>query len=185
MIGRVLLRAARRCCAWWRRDETGATVVELGIAMVGLGIISMTMMSFFVSATAVEDLHKADDTALEQIRDARARLSRDVREARRFTAIGRFGFTVWIDEQWDDVIDVGELVTWGINTDGALFRSTDGANRLEAQGLLVDLSAFSYDSTHPDYATMIDVHLVAAVDDAAGVGGTRTLDTEVSLRNVP
>jgi hypothetical protein len=160
-------------------------VVELAVSMLGLGIVSMTMMSFFVSATAVEDLHKADDVALEQVRDARARLSRDVREARRFTSIGQYGFTVWIDEQWDDVVDIGELVTWGINTDGALFRSTSDTNRIEARGLVVDQSSFTYDSVNPYYATMIEVHLVAVVDDAAEVGGTRTLDTEVSLRNVP
>jgi hypothetical protein len=165
--------------------EAGATVVELAIAMIGLGIISMTMMSFFVGATSVEDLHKADDLALEQIRDARARLSRDVREARRFTSIGQYGFTVWIDQQWDNVIDVGELVTWGIDTDGALFRSSDGSDRIEARGLLLDQSRFTYDSVLADHATMIEVHLVVGVDDAAEVGGTRSLDTEVSLRNVP
>lgn len=179
------LPSSRRRLGPLRQADTGTTVVELALAMVGLAVISMTMMSFFVGATAVDDLHEADDVALEQIRDARARLSRDVREARRFTAIGQYGFTVWIDEQWDDVVDAGELVTWGINTDGALFRSAGAANRIEARGLSVEQSAFAYDSNHPAYATMIDVHLVALVDDAAGVGTTRSLDTEVSLRNVP
>ncbi len=174
-----------------RRDllqgSAGFSVIELSIALAGLLVVSSVMMSFFVGVARVDGVHTADDTALEQLRDARQRMSRDIREARRFYATWPLGFTVWLDAGWDEVIDAGELVTWSVDEAGNLRRSVGEASRIEAGGISLSESYFTFDSTMPGSVTSMQMHLVVVVgrpgDGAAA--GTRALDTEITLRNVP
>jgi type II secretory pathway pseudopilin PulG len=169
-----------------RPDETGSagfTLIEISIALAGLAVVATMLMTVFVGANKVDDLHTSDDTALEQLREARQRMSRDVREARRFTSIGSRDFTVWVDEGWDEVIGSGELITWTIYETGDLVRSTDFAERVEASGVSYADSWFGFDATVAASVTRMEIHLAAPVE--SGLGGTRTLDTEITLRNVP
>ncbi|MBN2113829.1 MAG: hypothetical protein JW785_06860 [Acidimicrobiia bacterium] len=166
------------------REAAGLTLVELALAMAGMALVATTMVSVFVGATRVEQVQAADDAAQEAVRDARSRLAKDVREARRFTAAGPASFSVWIDYEWDAVMPAAEVVTWSVNSSGALVRTVgSSAGRVEAWGLSGAESRFSYDSTLPAQITRAFVHLVVGV---AGPGdGARTLDFEVALRNVP
>ena len=165
----------------------GFTLVEMSIALAGLLLISGMMMSFFVGAARIDEVHTSDDTALEQLRDARQRMSRDVREARRFYTIWSSGFTVWIDAGWDEVIGAGELVTWSLDEAGNLWRSVGEASRIEARSISVYESSFTFDAAVPASVTAMQIHLVVVVgrpgDGAAA--GTRSLDTEITMRNVP
>jgi len=165
----------------------GFTLIELSIAMSGLLLISAVMMSFFVGATRIDAVHSSDDVALEQLRDARQRMSRDVREARRFTATWPLGFTVWIDDGWDEIIGPGELVTWSVDVAGNLWRAAGDDSRIEARGLSVAESYFAFDSSTPSGVTSMRIHLVARVEGPSDGSstGTRSLETEISLRNVP
>ena len=169
------------------QDSAGFTLIELSIALAGLLVVSSVMMSFFVGVARVDGVHTSDDTALEQLRDARQRMSRDIREARRFYAISPLGFTVWLDTGWDEVIDPGELITWSVDEGGNLRRSIGEASRVEARGISLYESYFAFDSTMPGSVTSMQMHLVVVVgrpgDGAAA--GTRALDTEITLRNVP
>lgn len=164
--------------------EAGVTLVELAITMAGLALVSTAMISLFVGTTRVDEAQAADDAAQEAVRDARARLAKDVREARRFTAIGYTSFTVWLDDEWDGVMPSGELVTWSINSTGGLVRAVgDAGGRVEAWGISRSDSRFSYDSTVAAQVTRAYLHLVVGV--AGPEAAYRTLDFEVSLRNVP
>lgn len=163
--------------------ESGFSVVELVVAMAGMALVSLMMLSVFTGATEVDELHAADDAALEQLRDARERMSRDVRQARRFTAVAGNGFTVWIDEGWDEVIGPGELVSWWFDSTGRLQRRSGDVTRLEARDVAFDLSYFSFDSVEPTDVTAMAMHLVVVVDSRTGT--TRALDTEITLRNMP
>jgi len=174
-----------------RRDAVdgsgGFSLVELSIAMAGLLLISSAIVSFFVGAARVDAVHTADDKALEQLRDARQRMSRDVREARRFTTTWPKGFTVWIDDGWDEVMGDGELVTWSVDIAGNLWRSAGDDSRIEARGLSVAESYFAFDAPTPSSVASMLMHLVVVVEgpgDGTAVG-TRSLDTKISLRNVP
>ncbi len=174
----------------WRPSRevasAGFTLVEVSIAMAGLLLISAVMTSFFVGATRVDATHTADDEALEQLRDARQRMSRDVREARRFTATWEQGFTIWIDDGWDEVAPAEEFVTWSIDEGGYLRRSVGEASRVEARGLDRSASYFAFDAPLPSSVTSMQMHLVVLVRDPGGrTIGTRSLDTEITLRNVP
>jgi hypothetical protein len=151
--------------------------------MAGLAIVSAMLLSIFAGATNTEALHSADDEALEQLRDARQQMSRDVRQARRFTTIASNGFTIWIDEGWDEVVEPGELVSWWFDSSGDLHRSAGDASTVKASGLSPEHSSFSYDSAIASDVTAMALHLEVLVDD--GLGGMRGLDTEITLRNMP
>jgi type II secretory pathway component PulJ len=162
----------------------GFTLVELSVALAGAAVIAVMMTSFFVGATRVDELHGADDDALTQLRDARQRISRDVREARRFTWIETNSFSVWVDDGWDEEIGSDEIVTWSIDEAGNLRRSVGAASRIEARDLSVGESWFAFDAVVASSVTSMEMHLVAVVEDRAGTG-RRTLDTEITMRNVP
>jgi hypothetical protein len=168
----------------WPHDGAGVSLVELAITMAGLALVATGMVSLFVAATGVDRVQAADDFAQEAVRDARSRLAKDVREARRFTAAATTSFTVWLDDEWDGVMPAVELVTWSITTAGGLSRAVgDGTGRVEAWGLSRADSRFTYDSTLAAQITQAYVHLVVEV--AGPAAAYRTLDFEVSLRNVP
>ena len=175
----------RKCRPRWRLPgEAGMSLVELAIAMAGLALVSTAMVSIFVGTTRMDQVQAADDAAQEAMRDARGRLAKDVREARRFIAIGPAAFTVWLDDEWDGQMPGAEVVTWSVNSSGSLVRSVgDGAGRVEASGLSAANSRFTYDSTSAAQVTRAYVHLVVGVSGPEA--GERTLDFEVSLRNVP
>lgn len=178
------MRQRLRPLPGWGAGTAGVTLIELAITMAGLALVSTALISFFVGATRMDQVQAADDSAQEAVRDARSRLARDVREARRFVAIGSTGFTVWVDDDWDGVMPAEELVTWSIGSAGALTRTVgDGTGRVEAGGLNPADSRFRYDSTLAAQVTRAYVHLVVGVGGPGG--GARTLDFEVSLRNVP
>lgn len=169
------------------QDSAGFTVIELSIALAGLLVVSSLMMSFFVGAARVDGVQTSDDKALEQLRDARQRMSRDIREARRFYAIWPLGFTVWIDTGWDEVIGAGELISWSVDEGGNLRRSVGEASRVEVRGISLNESYFTFDSAMPGSVTSMRMYLVVVVGrpgDGAEAG-TRALDTEITLRNVP
>jgi type II secretory pathway pseudopilin PulG len=165
----------------------GFTLIELSIAMGGLLLVSAVMMSFFVGATRVDATHTSDDVALEQLRDARQRMSRDVREARRFTSAWSHGFTVWVDDGWDEVIGTNELITWSIDVGGNLRRTAGEDSRVEARGLSLSDSAFSFDSAVASSITTMRIRLAVLVEGPGdgATAGVRSLETEISLRNVP
>ena len=166
------------------RKEAGVTLVELAVTMASLALVSTAMVSVFVETTQVDQAQAADDAAQEAVRDARGRLAKDIREARRFTAVSGTSFTVWLDDEWDGVMASAELVTWSIDSTGALLRAVgDAGGRVEARGVSRSDSRFTYDHAVAAQVTRAYFHLV--VEMAGPQPASRTLDFEVSLRNVP
>ena len=158
--------------------------MELAITMAGLALISTAIVAFLVGTTRVDQAQAADDSAQEAVRDARGRLAKDIREARRFTAVSPTSFTVWVDDEWDGVMASAELVTWSVESTGALVRAAgEAAGRVEARGLSQSDSRFTYDHTVAAQVTRAYLHLILGV--AGPQATSRSVDFEVSLRNVP
>jgi type II secretory pathway component PulJ len=166
-----------------RSSDQGLTLVELMVALFGLGILGMVMVGVFVATNRVDHQHEADDRAMAELQTAQGLITKDLRRAERLTVIAEKTVTMWIDESRDGTADDGELVSWVVETDGDLARSTDtGVYGVLATRLSYADSGFAYDSSYPDLARRVSVHL-AAVVLSPGVGGERYVATEVFLRN--
>lgn len=158
--------------------------MELAITMAGLALVSAAMVAFLVGTTRVDQAQAADDAAQEAVRDARGRLAKDIREARRFTAVSPTSFTVWVDDEWDGVMASAELITWSIDSTGALMRAVgEAGGRVEARGVSQSDSRITYDHAVAAQVTRTYLHLVVGVTGPQVA--SRTVDFEVSLRNVP
>ncbi|MFH1330397.1 MAG: hypothetical protein ABIJ48_07100 [Actinomycetota bacterium] len=166
-----------------RGPDQGLTLVELMVALFGLAILGTVMVGVFVATNRVDHQHEADDRAMAELRTAQELMTKDLRRAERLVVIGEKTVTMWIDESRDDTADEGELITWAVESDGDLARSTDvGVYGVLATGLSYADSGFSYDSAYPDLTRRVSVHL-AAVVSSPGVEGARYVATEVFLRN--
>jgi type II secretory pathway pseudopilin PulG len=160
------------------------TLIEIMMSLAGLAVVAAALISAFAVVTGVDALHSSDDAALQTLREVRQRISRDVREARGFVVIGPAAFTVWMDDDWDGVQDLGERITWVLSADGSLrWVDNDENSTVLIRGLDPDLSGFSYDSNSPSNVRSATVSLVSKV--TAGIGGERSIEFDVSLRNIP
>jgi Tfp pilus assembly protein FimT len=170
----------RRRTRFRLRSDRGVTLVELSVSMFGLAFLSAIMLSWFVGASRVDELHRSDDEVIQELRVARELLTKDIRRARSITAAAPTSLTVWLDADRDLIADDGELVTWAITTDGEFVRSTDtGSAVAHAGSLVVDASSFVYDDVMPASITSVSFHFVARLED----GGQRSMSSEISLRN--
>jgi type II secretory pathway pseudopilin PulG len=159
-------------------------LIEVMVSIAGLAVIATMLISIFVGVTRVNATHDADDRALLTLREARQRVTRDVREARGFLVATPASMTLWDDEDWDGVRDTGEMVTWALGSGGTLTRSTDaGDSVIVVEGLDGVVSGFTYDSATVLNIRSVEVSLVSTVETDAG--GDRALQFEVSLRNMP
>lgn len=166
-------------------DDAGASIVELGVAMIVTAVMSAALVTWMSSAGATVALHIEDDVVVQDLRVAKELIGRELRIAEDVLAAEHNLVTVWVDEDDDDFADGGERVTWFIGTDGHLWRWTDTSDQQVQASRLIEGSSFGYDS--PDVAgiTQITVTLVAEVDPGeASVGpGTRRISMQIHLRN--
>jgi type II secretory pathway pseudopilin PulG len=164
--------------------DGGMTLVELGISLAGLAVIATMLTPFFVGVTRVDRLHEADDAALVTLRQVRQRITRDVREARGFVVASPLTMTVWLDADWDGIQDTGERVSWALLDDGSLARLTDnGGSVTVVGGLDPAASGFTYSSSSPQDIRTATIRLESPV--AVDGGGDRSMEFDVSLRNMP
>lgn len=166
-------------------DDRGASIVELGVAMIVTAVMSAALVSWMSSAGATIALHTEDDVVVQDLRVAKERIGRELRVAEDVLEAGHNLVTIWVDDDDDDFTDAGERITWYLGTDGNLWRWTDTSEgQVQASRLRSD-SQFGYDS--PDLAaiTQITVTLFAEVDptEAGGEPGTRHLAIQIHLRN--
>jgi hypothetical protein len=168
-----------RIRAMLSRDE-GVTIVELGIGMILSAMVGIALVTWMTSAIGAANHHRDDDHAVQGLREAHERITREVRVARALLEASEAHLVLWIDENWDDEQDQGEIVTWALG-DGALTRTVSGAGEpLEVlTGVDVAASEFTFDSEPAEEARVVGILLVAEVGDR----GSRSMSTVILLRN--
>jgi len=171
-----------RCLRRLRADERGLSVAELGVSMVITAIVSVIMVTWVVAVTRTDELHQADDNALQQLRMAKERITRDLRRAEGITVADPHQVTVWLDDDRDGFVDGGELITWTITQGGDLVRSTDETLGVTEAERLSYRAGFLFDATLPAEVETVHVELVVLVE-SAGRLEERTIQTDVHLRN--
>ena len=163
-----------------RRGEAGVSLLEMSVSMFGLAFVSAIMLSWFIGANRVEELHRNDDEVVQELRVSRELITKDVRRARAITVAQPSKLTLWLDTDHDDVVDVGEKVTWLLEEDGDLLRrADDGAGATQAAGLVMSASGFSYDDDTLSAIRTVTIAFVAELDG----GGERSLSADITLRN--
>lgn len=171
----------------WRRslirDERGVTLVELMVSMLLVAFVSAAVVTGMTSAMRSANLHRDDDRAVQDLRLAKERLTRELRTAAELQAATASSITVWIDSDADGTEDPGEVVTWEITADGSLLRSTDTS---PASAVVINLvaaeSGFVFDAASIAETRLITVVLVVRVGTS---DGTRSMQTQILLRNAP
>jgi type II secretory pathway component PulJ len=165
------------------RDDEGITLIETSVSMVVGALVITAMIGFVVGTSRTDDLHQADDAAVQDLRISRELLSRDLRVAEAVTVADARQVTIWLDGDRDDVADVGESVTWTVDPDLGLTRQVDGGIPVpHAAAVVYDESGFRYDSSTLTEITEIQFVLVSAVESAVA-GGERSVQTTIHLRN--
>lgn len=165
------------------RGEGGLTLVELMVSMLLMSFIATALVTGMTTAMRSANLHRDDDRAVQDLRHAKERLTREVRAITELTAASSSSLTFWLDEDTDATPDVGETITWEITTGGSLVRSTDaGDSASVVTNLVGGSSGFTFDSTEVSEMRRISIELTAAVGDS---DGTRSIQTEIFLRNAP
>jgi hypothetical protein len=164
------------------RDD-GISLIETAVAMLVGGLVIAAMIGFIVGASKTDDLHRADDVVVQDLRVSRELLSRDLRSAEAVMVADPRQVTIWLDGDRDDVTDAGESVTWTIDPDLGLTRQVDGGIPIpHAAAVVYDESGFRYDSSTVGTITEIEFTLVSSVESTV-VGGERSIQTTIHLRN--
>jgi type II secretory pathway pseudopilin PulG len=159
------------------------TLIELMVSMLLMSLIATALVTGVATAMRSANLHRDDDRAVQDLRHAKERLTRELRAITELTAASASSVTFWLDADADSVADVGETITWEITTGGSLVRSTDaGASSSIVSNLVAASSGFTFDTTAVAEIRRISVDLTAAVGSS---DGSRSIQTEIFLRNAP
>jgi hypothetical protein len=162
------------------RGDRGVSILETAVSMFGLAFVAAIMLSWFVGANRVDELHRNDDQVVQELRVSRELLTKDVRRSRAITVAQPWELTLWLDGDHDDIVDVGERVTWEVAGNGDLVRYADDETGLaHATGLVIGSSGFTYDDVVATSIRTVTFTFVAQVDG----GGKRSLSADISLRN--
>jgi Tfp pilus assembly protein PilW len=166
------------------RSEAGITLVELMVAMMVTAILGAMVATWMTSAVRAVNLHRADDIAVQQLREAKDLLTRELRMASGVTAISPTSISFWVDADFSGTPEQGETITWVIETDGTLARSTDAAGAVDPlimiEHLVLGESFFEFDTEVASDVRRVGITLVVTAGEA---GRTRSLSTEIFVRN--
>ena len=166
------------------RAEAGISIIELAVAMFVTALMASLMLSWVFSVASADDLHQADDRAVQDLRTAKDEITRELRRAAAIDSAETDSFSIWIDGDHDEVRSSEELVTWEIESGGSLVRSLgDGSTSVRLLRLDPAESGFAYDSANPGDITSVGVTMTVYVDAPQGEDGTRSLTTEINLRS--
>ncbi|MEX2323224.1 MAG: prepilin-type N-terminal cleavage/methylation domain-containing protein [Acidimicrobiia bacterium] len=165
------------------RGEGGMTLVELMVSMLLMSFIATALVAGMTTAMRSANLHRDDDRAVQDLRHAKERLTRELRAITELTGASASSVTFWLDEDADGIVDLGETITWEITTGGSLVRSTNaGASSSVVSNLVAGSSGFTFDAAAVGEIRRIGIELTAAVGSS---DGTRSIQTEIFLRNAP
>lgn len=180
------------------RDDRGMTLVELSISSFILLIVSAMMLTAFMMVTRTNRIVAEDTETLTTARIARSRLEREIRQADEVVSSSNASsITIWLDQNNDDTLDVGEQITWSfVDIDGApggkaqLVRSSDDTSVADQPNGIHYRSPdgtgylpFVYDTTPPT-TQQVTVTLIVEPETAGAGGEPVTLQSTVTPRNV-
>jgi hypothetical protein len=166
--------------------EKGISLIELAVAMFITAIMSSLMISWVFSIAAADDLHLADDEAVQGVRIAKDEITRELRRAAAVLAAEGNSLTIWLDDDRNEVQSAEEVVTWEIDDgSGTLTRTAgDGDASIRLARVSAAESGFTFDAENPGEVTSVGLTLAVFVDAPRGDDGVRSLTTEISLRGV-
>jgi type II secretory pathway pseudopilin PulG len=166
------------------RGEAGITLVELMVALMVTALLGAMVATWMTSVVRAVNLHRADDIAVQDLREAKDLLTRELRIASGVSAISSTSMTFWVDTDFSGTPDQGETVTWSIEPDGTLVRWTDAGGQASALVILEHVvlaeSTFEFDTGEASEVRRVGVTLVVTAGDA---DRTRSLSTEIFVRN--
>ena len=171
-----------------RHDSRGLTLVELLVVLALLGVVGAVMLSGVVSGLRATDQVEAEADALDEVRVAVERLSRDLRQARLVDPTSTAGTVViWIDVDSDYRQAGRELLTWELEPRDAggydlVRRDGAGGRWVEPLRFATGL-AFTYDPAPPD-TREVSITLSYKVQPGPAAA-TRSVPIEIRLRNAP
>jgi type II secretory pathway pseudopilin PulG len=149
-------------------DDSGLTLVELGVGMAITALLSTLMVTWLSAGVGSETSHRSYDDALADLRHVTDQMSKEIRSAGHLTAAGTSSLGYWLDGDRDGVVDTGETVTWAIDGLG-ITRSTDAdSGGVLATSVSEAYSSFSYDSDDPAAITRVTISLVTLAENRAG-----------------
>lgn len=165
--------------------ESGITLVELMVAMMITAILGAVVATWMTSAVKAANMHRDDDIAVQDLRQAKDLLTRELRSAAEVVTLSPTMITVWVDSDYSGAPDDGEIITWSIESDGTLVRWTDvdggSANGVVVlDRVVVSLSGFDYDAPEAPDVRKVSVVLVVT---AGSEHRTRSISTEIFIRN--
>ena len=143
-----------------RRDDAGATLVEMLVAMVLFSVLgSVLMASFLASKTATQSARETHDLN-EEARVAMNRISRELRQASAITAVsapdGKQSITFQVDFNGNGTIDASgadpEVLTYTFDGSRILLTANDTTGTPVTQPILSGkVSQFELDYFSSDY----------------------------------
>ena len=148
---RLQVQASRRRCV-----DRGATLVELLVTMIVLGIVGSVTSAALINTHKEHRLTSDEAEGLSDVRVVVERLGRDVRQARSIDAGATSAkLVLWIDYNSDYIKDPvhqpEEIVTWQLQAQGGgsnqfnvLRQTTPTSVRVEARTLVSDISFHYY-----------------------------------------
>ena len=164
-----------------RMDERGISLTELMIASLVTAIISAMVVAWVGTVSHNDRLNQEDIAAVDELRVAKSRMTKELRFASAVypaLSVAPDSVTVWIDaDRSGTPADPGEQITWEINGDGTLTRTTDtGAVEIQAIGLDPDASSIVLIAAESN----IEIRLVSGLD--TGNDRVREIVTTVNVR---
>lgn len=166
-------------------DESGVTLVEMAVAMFITALLATVMIVWLGAVFGADTRQASYDEALNDLRDVSDRLSRDLRGSQELIVADATTMTFWLDTDRDGSTDVGELITWTIETDGTVTRSTDAGitETVLATKVVPGSSSFAYDETLPIDVARVTVSLVARAETGNGITDDVMHSSDILLRN--
>ena len=169
------------------RSESGATIVELSVAMFITALLSTVMVTWLFAGFGSDASHTSYDAALNDLREVTDQMSREVRSADYLTAASDSSMTFWLDGNRNGTIDTGETISWYIEGN-TVIRAVVIDDDLSTETVMAthisnDASSFSYDAVSPVDIGRVTIDLVALAQTRAGRDSLEH-STIIYLRNV-
>ena len=166
-----------------RPDDSGMSLIELMVGMAVASIAIAVVFAWLVAATRVDLDQDADFEGLNELRFAKAQMTKELRFADgSLTASNSESIEVWIDVDGNGTgpDSTGEQVIWRIHN-GDLIRYTDD-DLGTAVTWVSDLD--TADSSLNLNGNVAEIVLTLSVEQGAtAVLSDRTIETSVTLRN--
>lgn len=169
--------------------ESGMTLVELGVAGLLGGLVSLVLMAAMVTAMRTNARASNEVDTFSLLQQARARLEKEFREADRVeTDSTATSVHLWVDANANGALEPVESVNWELvdpNGDGvATLQRRDGGGGRQVVGteFVMTSAVFGYQPSPPG-TTSVTFELTADVGGRAP-GEPRTIQSVTRLRNV-